>query len=278
MEEDYPQIVRYYQGSLQTLPNSVVDSYEKVKKSTDRIMYIINSRKASFTKMIEWEVYEYMEDIKLQIDSVPTLYKVFRSSKTDFNFNGSFEFNHVKGKGESLEEVASNISNVDYNDTWVDIANRNDLFEIDYDDASGLDLKLSISLESNNIKASSVYDNAQGIKVLGLDIDRNFVFEDDDLKALGHEDTFEQSVSILANLKKGDIPEFLEFGRNALVGSSIKSFGLTSIIRQMVNVFSTDDSLINFEVKESVVNGTDIFIKFSISSRLNNLVNSQLKI
>jgi hypothetical protein len=139
-------------------------------------------------------------------------------------------------------------------------------------------LNLYVRLNFGTFTIGSVIDNIQGESVLGKDLKKVLTFVDDDLESLTPKDTIFQTVEILTNLEKGDVPEFKSFGRSGGVGSNVHVFALSSVIRQIAEIFATDDTLTGFKVKDFQFNQSDAYLQFEVSTRLDLIVRSSLKI
>ena len=72
----------------------------------------------------------------------------------------------------------------------------------------------------------------------------------EDLEVLSYKETALQSLNILSNIKKESVPEFplLGLDQAIAVGSSMAAFRAPTIVREMGEVFATDDSFVNFAV------------------------------
>lgn len=275
----YPRIISFFSGDLISLEKQDIDTLLSLTKRSALISEKIFYNKQSFNKMIEWELVDYFEDIRQKLILIPRLYKFLKSSKTSFNYSSNSEFDYTTSKNESLEKISSELnSNQDYQNDWQDIAIRNDLSELDYDLDGGFDINLSIPLQSSVVKVDSILDSPQGQKILGLDIQDKIEFNDNDLVVLTYNKTFEQSVKILSTVVKNSVPEFIDLGRDSVVGSNVKSFALNSIIRQMVETFSTDDSMVNFKVETAFVDGDNVFLEFTVQNRLDDIISNKIRI
>ena len=180
------------------------------------------------------------------------------------------------GDQQTMESISQNIlQDLDSDDDWTKIAIQNDLKEVDWDIDGGTKLTLFREKFIQNF-VTSVIDNMVGENIYGLDIQKKFEFLDDDLKVLNYKDTVFQTVNILANLKKGDIPEFKSLGVNAglYVGSNIANLAYGSIVREITKTFASDDLFINFQIKEIKLKEDSFFINFQVETKYKLLVQS----
>lgn len=276
-ENNYPFIVNFFSGKTEELsPEHFMILFELIDES-EQISQAISERDYLLTMFLDWELVEYVEDLKSELFRIVKTSKFLRSSKTNFNFTGSIEFNHVLGQNQTLENVSRDVLlSTNEQDDWVEIAQRNDLEELDYTAEGGNPLILKVNLASRNVDVVGVIDNITGEKVHGLDIQKKLEFVDDDLLVLGHDDTIKQAVEILTNLIRGDIPEFPSFGRGKFVGKSSAILGFSSLILDMVEVFSSDDTLVRFLIEDAELSGSDFKLKLSVSTRLGELIKQNI--
>ena len=278
-DDRFPIIINYFSGKRNSIEESHVQFLVDLIARVEVIMGNVSTSESTFTTFLDWELVDYFEDIKTELFFVTKTSKFLRSSLTNYNFTGTVEFDYSLKQGETLEDVAEGVIDaVDYNNDWVDIAQRNDLSELDYDANGSKVLVLGIRLTSRNSAVKGVIDNISGQKILGRDINKNIGFVDNDLDVLSYDKTAEQSVLILSKVFRGDIPEFKDFGRQPVIGDAKYAFALTTTIREMSKIFSSDDTLTDFTVIEIVDKGSDIYMKFKVSTRRANIINQNLTV
>jgi len=87
----------------------------------------------------------------------------------------------------------------------------------------------------------------------------------------------EQSADICLRTTKGSVPEFPTLGvSKGLIGSSINALRLSSLNREVINNFKTDDSFKSIQMTSNRTEGDVAFYDFKIVSRLNNELNKTL--
>ncbi len=271
-----PNIVNFFSGKTESI---LFEHFRKLNILLDEaedINSLIRNNQHKFTTMRDWEIIVLLTDMRDDLIITSKIDKFLRSSITNTNFLNKFEFEYVQRQGETLERIShSQLERNDYGNKWTDIALRNDLRERDYTTEGGKKLALAVELNSEAVNVVSVIDNVQGENVLGLDIQRDIEFVNDDIKVLGFEDTFNQTVGILIDLARGDIPEFLDLGTSKFVGSNLNSFGFSALIRQLTTLFTTDDSIATFSVLDVTLeaDGGNVIMEFNVESRLKLVVN-----
>lgn len=275
VQNKYPEIFNFFAGVSDSLDNENVDTlYELIDRSNDISNKIILNR-YRMSMIIDWEITDYLEDIKMELYRITKTHKFLRSSKTNINFTSRMEIPMPLLQKQTLEDVAySTQQDSNYNNNWIDIAFRNDLTELDYTLEDGRKIIVGFQISSRNYSIRSVIDSITGSKILGLDIQKRIEFENDDLLVLSYDETAKQAVDILINLMRGDVPEFKDFGRTRFIGTSTAAVGLSTTLREMYTVFSSDDTLTKFKVKDSTQQGSDIFMTFEVSTRLGEVINN----
>ena len=264
---DYPEIYNFYSGNSKTLDEVNYKNYLAVLEYSKFISSKIFISDGLLKTYKDWQFVDYFEDLLSELQFMGKIGKFLRSSKTNYNFSGEVEFPYTLGANETLEQVSSSIAgDEDYQNDWVDIAIRNDLDEIKYNKNGGNNLSINVNLTSENSNIKGVIDIMVGSNILGKDIKKELTFYDDDVLVLSPDDTAFQSVVILSNLFKGDCPENLTFGRTRIIGNTKHTTALSTTVRELVETFTSDDTLKNFKVKEIEESRGDIDIVFEIDT------------
>lgn len=272
----YPVIYAFYTGNVLEVSSVHIQRLKLLVEAYENIETQIISRSGVFTSVLDSEIIEQLSSYQVELMVVGKLNKFLRSNITNPAYSKFYEFDSVL-KQVSIEEMSAQVLNSsDYNNDWVAIAEKNDLQEFEYEPEGGNNLLVSVQLASKITPINSIVDVIAGQTVLGKDIDRVLTWVGDDLKALGYEETFKQSVEILLGLKKGDIPEFRDLGRNVYPGSSMKLFAFSPLLRQLTQVFSSDDSIQRFNVSKIKVMDADITFEVEVYSRLEEIINKQI--
>jgi len=279
-ENKLPRIVDYFSGKTSEVSEDGFRMLSVLTETFESIEHNIDINKNNLEKFLDWEITDFIEDLGNELYFYNKISKFLRSTLTNSNYSGSMEFDYTTSGGETLEDVSREfVDKNDYNDDWVDIALKNDLSELDYDSEKSSKLKLNVSLVSRTSNIKGVVDNIVGKRVLGIDIQQRIEFLDNDIKTLSYDETAEQSVKILANMLRGDNPEFEDMGRTPIVGANKNSIIYTSTIREMSNTFSSDDTLLDFSVTEiEPKENSDVNLKFEVSTRASQILNQEINI
>lgn len=284
IQSNQPQILQYYRERNANPDVTSFDFMEKLINEAIKLDNLIKIHKNAFGKVDHWELLVMLEEMRDKLETVKNTSKWIGSSKAKNSWHStSIQSSHVLRQNETLEGVSLDLNGKQGNnqDDWVDIAMENDLLENDYSVDGGNRIQLSKGVATSpNYFIRSVIDTLVDQTMYGLDIDRKITFENDDMKVLGHNDTVKQSIDILILLKKGDVPEFPNFGIDAdlSVGGNAGQLFHSAIVRQLAAVFSTDDSLRNFNVIRALYENGDLHIDYSVNTMYNLTVSSTQKI
>lgn len=278
-QDDYPKIVSFFSGNLDSLGEEVLRNYDNLVKSNEKILEAIRDRNKFLTAYVHWELVEHFDNLRENLKDVRVLWKYLRSSKTSFNYKNTLDFDHVLGKNETIEDLSSSVNGEDnYQNQWQDIALRNDLSELDYTTEGGEKVILSINLNTTVYPITSILDSPIGKNILGRDVSKEMRFVDNNILVLGYDDTYYQSVDTMLSLKKGQVPEFRFLGRDVLVGSNLRTFGVAVLTRQLQQIFSTDDSVNNIRINKISLEGSVVYIELLVESNFKNIVKQQLNL
>lgn len=284
MQSNQPQILSYFRDRNVTPDATSFDFMEKLIHEAIKLDNLIKMHKNAFSRVDHWELVIMLEEMRDKLETVKNTSKWIGSSKAKNSWHStSIQSSHVLQQNETLENISLDLNgrSGDNQNDWVEIAMENDLLESDYSVDGGNRLQLSKGISSSpNYFIKSVIATLVNQTMYGLDIDRKITFENDDIKVLNYNDTVLQAVNILILLKKGDVPEFPNFGIDADlgVGGNAGQLYHSAIVRQLKAVFSTDDSLRNFNVLKAVYEGGDLKIDYSVNTMYNLTVSSTQKI
>jgi hypothetical protein len=275
-KSSYPVIYAFYTGNILEINSTHIQRLGDLITAYEDIETQIISRSGVFTSVLDSEIIEQLSSYQVELMVIKKLNKFLRSNITNPAYSKFYEFDSVL-KQATIEELSAQVLGSDnYQNDWAGIAEKNDLQEFEYEPEGGNNLLVSVQLASKITPINSIIDVITGQTVLGKDIDKILTWENDDLKTLGYEDTFKQSVEILLGLKQGDIPEFRDLGRNVYPGSSMKLFAFSPLLRQLTQVFSSDDSIQRFNVSKIKVMDADITFEVEVYSRLEEIINKQI--
>lgn len=216
-----------------------------------------------------FELIDYLYKAYEKILTIKNLSKWLRSSY-DKNYGENKE-NVILRQNQSLENLSS-----EKGVNWEDIAVDNFVSEIDYTRDGGN--VMSISSKKTPIKTiESIVDNMVGENLFGKDINRNFVFVDDDLESFSGLKAVEQAADINIRVVKGSVPEFPNVGATkSLIGSPISVIKASSLVREIQFSFKLDDIFDKVTMVRNYTVEDNVFYEFNISTKIGLTVNKTL--
>lgn len=273
---DMPNIIGYYSGDISSLNQSSNNNLNILTEQTQELLNTIRINKTSFKNYKWWILLDNIEKSDSLLLKLNTISKWLRSTISNGSFNANPEVDIPFNQGQVLESVQRNILGSDnWDNSWIDLALKNDLREEDYTSDAGFLLKANFNFNLNNFKINTIVDNPIDDRVLGKDLSIKLEYDtvEQDLIVLSPKDTFIQTVTILINLRKGDNPQFPEQGLtpSLVVGSNINSLSYPSIFRQLISLFRTDDTIKEFVLVGIRRESDAVFIDFQVTSRLGDL-------
>jgi len=279
IENDYVKILNYFNGKVDKLDKNSINEFIRLKKQSSIVEDYFLSVKVNFDRMDYWNLVSFIDEINHRIKVISRIDKFLKVVKYESSNERSMAVNYLTTDFDTPESVAAKDRGNPQND-WVDIYVKNHVLETDYlAEKGGTYLKLG-RIRLSNIQIESVVDNLQGENVYGKDIDKEFYFENDDLVVLSPKDTIKQSINVLAKLQKGDIPEFLAMGvsPDLAIGSNLGLISIPFISKEMKQTFSTDDTLVNFQILEVDQEGSTLNINYEVRSFNDLIINSNLEL
>lgn len=244
----YTDIYDYYGGVLKE-PNAEAFEYLKsLESDCNSILSQIKPFKNLLTTISDTNLLYQIEDAKIKLKTVRNL-AFFLNTNVD-NSNG-VETTYVLAKNENLQDVSDNVlNNGNFLNDWVQIALKNRVNEISYNNDGGLLVNLVSRKDLAVGSVQTVLGSQVGSSALGKDIQRRIEFEDNDVKILGNVETFLQSIEILLNLQRGDIPSNPRLGitTEGVVGSNLNTLNFPITLRELANNFAQDDTIESFRV------------------------------
>lgn len=271
-------IENYYKGK-NIYDKESFDYLDKLLERVDYILYLFNFNKQNFGNLDDWELLDLLEETKTKLETVKNLSKYSRSiikkGESSFGIKGETALNQFG----TLEKISDKVlHSIEKEDDWVDIAFFNDLKEEDYTSKGGI--LIEVIFPRNNVFLNTVVDNLEGKKLYGKDIQNKLEFKENDLVVLGYNETLSQSLNILLNLKKGDNPEFANYGiqTNLFVGNNLNIINYPILYKQLINIFLTDDTISTLSVKDLNLKQDKIFLEFEIETRYGEIYNRELNL
>lgn len=267
----YTDIYDYYGGVLKE-PNAEAFEYLKsLEHSCNSILSQIKPFKKLLTTISDINLLYQIEDAKIKLKTVRNL-AFFLNTNVD-NSNG-VETTYVLAKNENLQDVSDNVlNNDDFLNDWVQIALKNRVNEISYNKDGGLVVNLVSRKDLAVGSVQTVLGSQVGSSALGKDIQRRIEFEDNDVKILGNVETFLQSLKILLNLQRGDIPSNPRLGitTEGVMGSNLNTLNFPITLRELANNFAQDDTIESFRVLDLERKNDYLLVNLEVTAITGNI-------
>lgn len=243
IETYHNDIVLYYTQNI-GYPREAFTKFEEIKKKFLNFTTSIKDVRSELKSYRDFERYTALEDCVLVFDTIDNYSRWFKSSIFKGVVRDVTETIFTLKQNQSLSSLSREIGYENGDEGEVDISLRNKIKEMDYDTSGGLRFRYNY-INNEQIIVNSVIDNLVGEKVLGRDLDRNFVFENNDIKVLSPENTFFQSCEIILSLRRGDNPQYplLGFDKSVLRNKNSIILSTPIIIRQLYSLIAGDDTI-----------------------------------
>jgi hypothetical protein len=280
LNNEAERIRSFFEGRLDYIVAQEFKALEQVKNLVLNALEKIQSNRQIFNKYKDWLVLEDLEDSLVVLETL-TNYSIWsRSNRNISIYAGKVEFDYLLKQEQTLEQIEVESGSIDSDVTWYETAIRNMLREEDYTSEGGVPLKIIFKNAPTAFLESVISAIDSGLKSFGLDIKRKLKFSGDDLVVLSNKETLIQSAEILLNLKKGDNPQFESLGLDqvSILGNNRASFLFPVVFRQIIEVFSTDDTFSSVEVGKISFSGDALFIDVTVSSRYSESIEGLIQL
>lgn len=280
-KNEFEQIKKFFNKELDVLPGNYLQKFNELKRSYQLASGYFNRLVSSEENKVTVEHFELsnilneIESILSYIENIPKWLKASRDNIFVINVP---TFEYSPEQYDTLESIAIKF----YGDVsrWVDIARDNDLRYTDVGGADWTNKKLKVPLKQVRLNdIICVIDAPIGDYMLGLDIDKDFEFVDDDIKVLTGEQTFEQACNIMFELAKGDIPQYPNVGHvvSQLVSANLGILTRSNIVNEVKKVFYSDPTVKNINILKISVDEDAVNIDYNIKSITNKFFEKRNK-
>lgn len=275
LETDYKPIIDFYSGKLPQSPVSSFKNFEYLFNEIKNVFNVFENFSGQFRNTQWFLLEEKLEEIHNVLSTINKLPKWLRSSITSSSYSNTTQIVVALRHYQTIESLIDEAGFSNPEDNWIEVAMNNELEEEGYTTESNQSLQLNMTNSFKRINITSIVDSPQDDNILGKDLKKKLTYNtvEQDLEVLKPEDTFKQTVQILALLKKNDNPEFKEYGRNEklVAGSNVNSIAYPILFKQMNEVFRTDDTIKNFRVTNIDRRADALFVEYEVRSRKNDV-------
>lgn len=269
--ESYNQTLIDYYESGTDFPKTAFDTLDSLSRTLQDITHKISINRNQLTLLSDFEVVDSLENFKSFFLTIENYSRWLKSSLVSGKFKNDVEIKYCLRQNQTLESLSREIGWTDDEQGFLDLSLRNAIKETDYD----LNKSLIFNFSYQGSKAfvlNSVVDEMVGERILGKDIQKKLQIFDNDLLTLAPEMTFQQSCEILTRLIKNSNPEFplQGFDKSAISNKNIISNRLPTFIRQLYSVVGSDDTIAQFQVVNTSLEGDCLKIDIEYKSHLNS--------
>ena len=274
-QSDYSNISNFYTGKSKDVDAQAFINFKELKASLKEVFIKFQQFNKQLENIKFVGLLDLIEECNDTLRTLNNINRWARSTRDLFGYNPNLKIKYVFSQYDSLEKIADFVVQSDdpQNDWWK-IAVDNNLSEENYSPDGGGVLNVTKSnREVENFQVYSVMDVIDGKSIYGRDIDQEIHFRDGDLAYLNEDDTISQAVEILATLRRRDNLDFLDHGLQAslVIGQSKSLFNFPVVERQMQDIFKNDDTLKDFRLTGYEIKEDNVFINFTVTTRLDEV-------
>lgn len=274
--QDYPALLDLYTGREVQDRDRLSRAFRHLKELQIQVTSaktLLHAHRSAFNSTGAWEGLELIEELAHTLQTIVNLGKWSRSSNVNGQYAAATTTVITLPQSQTLEEVQASLFGPDnVQNDWTKIALDNDLSEEQYRPEGGTDLTLH--LPQNSLRLNSVVDYLHGDALYGRDFAQQLRFVNDDLYVLDPKQTIQQALTILLNLKRGDLPTSPTKGVDSRLyrGTNAGAIAFSSLFRQVYETFQLDDTFASVTLKSLTVVPDGLFIEVEIQTKLGELL------
>lgn len=276
--QDYHRIVAFYSGERSTIDKGVFDNFDEIERQCNSVFSAFHEVSGRLSNVKWWDLLTLIEEIDSRLKTLRKINKWSRSSLRGVGYDPSYQLTYITKEHQTIERVSQDVLSNDSTDGWYDITVSNHLKEENYTPSGGVELELNFPNVNRGIQVNSVVAVMEGKAIYGKDIYRKIQIDPvtEDLTVLDYDQTIQQSVEILSQLKRNDNPAYPNDGiqREVIIGGNRATLNFPIFQRQQNAVFATDDTLKKFTIKSLSFNEDQLLLDFEVSTRLDEVVSS----
>lgn len=273
----YPIIVRYYEGeSIDT--KKVFSELDYLLTRSETIEALFNLKANQMDTVDYWELLDVFTNSQTKLWTINNSAKWLRSAIIGRYGNNTVVQRTLKSR-ETFENVATSLGISESDDSWVNIAEPNQVREEDYTPDEGSPM-FKINMRTSGVASiDNIVDTLSGDNILGKDIDKKLVFSDNDLSLVEYDKAVRQALDTILNSVQGSIPEYSEYGfAETAVGVSAKALAYPTIIKNMMDMFSRDGRWSEVNLLDLSVKEDNVFCKISARTITNDYIITNVQI
>jgi len=273
-ESELIKLESFYLGKSETKDTKAQTELNRLLKLGIELDTLCQQKLHNFERGDYVNLMEYIDEVFYTLKKINLLSVFLRSVLTEKMQSSTIVSDRFVRNYETPEKVVEKEQN-DWMDSWVDIYIKNRKLETDYKVNEGYYIQLNKSIFTN-FNLNSVIDNLIGENLYGKDIRKNIDIENNDFITLNGKETLLQSVEILSNLKRGDIPQYPNIGIDETLLKGNFEINFPLIVRSKQKDFSIDDTLLGFSITDIQKQNGQLKITFEVQSFYSTIVNEEV--
>lgn len=277
MQKEHQNIAHYYTQGTE-FPKSSFDKLDLLIISSGEIKQKIKDHRDSFNNLYLFEIVDQFEICSSMLDFISNYSKWYQSTSIKGRYQSTSQVSSVLRQNETLENFSTRVGYANGEEGSLDIALKNHIKEEDYSFEGGLVMETSTQIDNGSLVLNTVVDELVGENILGRDIQQKLSFSEDDIVCLTPQETFEQTVRLICKLFKGNNPEFPSSGldKSFLSNKNGLCIMLPTVMRQLNEIVSTEDTIRNFSIKSIDNRGDVMKIDLEFESVLSNQISQTI--
>jgi HPt (histidine-containing phosphotransfer) domain-containing protein len=273
LDDDYNDVYDYYAGNSEEIDVSKINNLSNLLSKSYDLIRTFQDFSGKLGNVGYWELQQYCQDLKDTLERISKLPKYLRTAKSNRGYKPYIQVNCDIGGMKTIQDVSEQLDNI----TEQELILNNDLEESDYE----IDELSSITAfvdNSTNIVVDTILEQPIGNKIYGKDICRKISFNDNDLSLVKYEDNIVQKVDILAELNKGDVPEYPNFGKNIVTGNNYNTYNYAELVSDIRETFLQDSVFSSVNVANIEIKNGDVYITCEIKTKYVYSVTKDMKL
>jgi hypothetical protein len=254
----YPYIVDYYQGG--EIDAKSFHELDKLISQVRIIEPLFQLHENKLDDLSMWELLEDFSEIETKLLTIKNSDRWLRSATV--GRTNTLQMAKQLRTGETFESVSEQMESNEPEDDWMDITIPQYIIEEDYVAGEGSNT-FFVNLKNMGVNyVDNVVDTLVDQNILGKDIDMNFSFENNDLRAIKYHESMDQALTIVLEALKGCIPEFKDYGLpNEFIGTTTNAIQYPIIFKALMNMFQRDNRWASAELIDLVKKDDSVFMK-----------------
>jgi len=248
---DFPKLISYWNNSKNEINYQILKRFNELRQDWFEFNDGFSRYMQTNSYLLDYHDFqEYIDNVKYILDYILLLPQYFKTSLDDITVFEEPSIVYFVRSDDTLESIAQQIY-ADPNAFNI-IMDNNNLRYTDVGSSSWVGRKILIPIRRKVVKdVPGIINGLIGEEVLGRDMEEIFSFENDDIKVLNPEETFNQSLNLITSkINRGSLPEFLNLGNSVIgvTGEAIGSISLPIIANEIKTLLRLEPTLLTSSI------------------------------